>query len=257
MSVAAAALAAAGLAACATTVSSLSTSGAAPTAKAQRALPPMGYLALCVRTPEVCYDSSADGPVQIAATAHRLSEELGGRRATSRPAAIRTKGSWSGDHWASFFKGADSVESLAQERTKDAPAADLTPDVWAILHEVNETVNRKVVSRSDRQIFGVSDYWALPFDRNGAPLGDCEDFVLQKRQVLLARGLPPSALSIAIVKIVDGTTHAVLLVETNNGVYVLDSLSPWIRAADQVRYQWLEHQVKGEAFNWAFGLPSA
>jgi predicted transglutaminase-like cysteine proteinase len=215
----------------------------------------MGYLALCIRSPQVCYDSNAANATEVASTAQRLSDELGGNRSTSRPATLRMKGSWSGDHWANFFKGADAVQT--RKAPKDAPPADLTPDVWNTLQEVNELVNRKVVSRSDRQIFGVADYWALPFERKGSPLGDCEDFVLQKRQILLSRGLPPSALSIAIVKVSDGTTHAVLLVETNSGVYVLDSLSMWIQPANKIRYEWMEHQVKGEAFYWTKGPPAA
>lgn len=220
------------------------------------ALPPLGFLALCARSPEVCHDSSAQGdPDQIEQMARRLSAELGGHRKTSKPAALKPRSIWSADNWAGFFKGADTVVSLAESGNVPATRAAVTPELWATLYKVNDYVNKRILSRSDWQIFGQSDYWALPFQQQGQPMGDCEDFVLQKRQLLIARGIAPSALSIAVVRIGEDSLHAVLLVETDGGIYVLDSLSPRIAEANAVRYEWLERQVAGEAFQWTFGPP--
>ena len=38
-------------------------------------------------------------------------------------------------------------------------------------------------------ITASQDFWELPF-QGGGNAGDCEDYVLQKRQMLLARGVP-------------------------------------------------------------------
>ena len=76
-------------------------------------------------------------------------------------------------------------------------------------------------------------------DTVNAKSGDCEDYVLAKRQALIAKGFPPSALRVAYVKTAAGEGHALLVVRTNDGDYVLDNLTTSIRklAASGYRVQ--------------------
>jgi len=98
------------------------------------------------------------------------------------------------------------------------------------LEAVNRAVNRAIRPKSD----GRADVWTV-----GAKSGDCEDYVLAKRQALIAKGFPPSALRVAYVKTAAGEGHALLVVRTDGGDYVLDNLTSGIRtlAASGYRVQ--------------------
>ena len=119
---------------------------------------------------------------------------------------------------------------------------------WALLNRVNRKVNRQIRQASDQTVFGQADYWQAP-TRDGA-FGDCEDYVLAKRQALIEAGVPDAALSIAIVETRWGESHAVLLVAGDTGEVVLDSLSSWISRWDRVDYTWRERQAPGKVFEW-------
>lgn len=106
---------------------------------------------------------------------------------------------------------------------------------------VNARINRSLRRASDRETFGRRDFWATPAD--GVASGDCEDFVLAKRQALREAGVPAGAMSIALVRTRQGEMHAVLLVSTREGEVVLDNLSPWVLPWRQVPYTWLDRQA--------------
>ncbi len=126
----------------------------------------------------------------------------------------------------------------------------LTPSLWTLITRVNDRVNRDIARRSDIEIYGVLDRWATPLAAGGR-FGDCEDYVLEKRRALIAAGLPASALAIAVATTSWGETHAVLIVATDKGDYVLDSLTPWILPWRQANLTWRERQVGDSPFRWA------
>jgi predicted transglutaminase-like cysteine proteinase len=140
------------------------------------------------------------------------------------------------------------LEAVAAEHAEPAPA--MTPGLWALLNRVNGDVNRAIVQQSDLKTYGVEDYWNTPLE-DGRRYGDCEDYVLEKERALVAAGVPRRALNIAVVVTRWGEGHAVLLVDTAEGEYVLDSLSPVVTPWREAPYQWVKRQVNGEAFHWA------
>lgn len=140
------------------------------------------------------------------------------------------------------------ARAAPQSIKADHPA--MTPALWSTLTKINDKVNREILRRSDIQVYGVIDRWATPLAA-GANLGDCEDYVLEKRRALIAAGLPASALSIAVANTSWGESHAVLLVATDQGDYVLDSLTPWILPWRKASLTWRERQVDGAPFRWA------
>ena len=99
----------------------------------------------------------------------------------------------------------------------------LTADVEKLLRDVNNAVNREP-GVTDLALYGRPEFWTL-MDGHG---GDCEDYALTKRARLIAAGLPPDCLQIARGRLFDGSGHAVLLVETDRGAYVLDNINPAI-----------------------------
>lgn len=122
----------------------------------------------------------------------------------------------------------------------------LTPDVWARLREVNLVVNAAIQPEDDKTHYGVDDFWTVPVD--GA--GDCEDYVLAKRKMLVLLGVPEPALRITVVLDRGTVRHAVLTVATDRGDYVLDSLKDEILATDKVGYVWVERQDRASPSGW-------
>ncbi len=142
------------------------------------------------------------------------------------------------------------LEEAPRAIAANAPPPALTPALWGQLTRINDKVNRQIVRRADIQTYGVLDRWATPLAR-GDQYGDCEDYVLEKRRALLAAGVPEHAMSIAVATTAWGESHAVLLVATDQGDYVLDSLTPWILPWRKASLSWRERQVAGAPFRWA------
>lgn len=152
-------------------------------------------------------------------------------------------------HRAAPMSPEPARQTSASQAVEPARPA-MTPALWSTLTKINDKVNREIQRRSDIQVYGVIDRWATPLQA-GSNLGDCEDYVLEKRRALIAAGLPESALSIAVANTSWGESHAVLLVATDQGDYVLDSLTPWILPWRKASLTWRERQVGGAPFRWA------
>lgn len=119
-------------------------------------------------------------------------------------------------------------------------------DALALARTVNRAVNREVRQVSDRSQYGREDIWGLPTARGG----DCEDIVLEKKRRLIEAGLPGRALLIATVLDRQRQGHAVLVLRTRSGDYVLDNLGnqvvPWHRTG----YSFLKMQNPAAPQKW-------
>jgi predicted transglutaminase-like cysteine proteinase len=215
--------------------------------------PPQGYLDFCARHSDQCEPARpnlAVGSLEPGSAAISSGDD------TVHPASTFLGDSGQKFDWQRVFTSAATVGPL-QVRPKGNVAGGaaraafpaMTAEFWHQLETVNRTVNVSVRSVSDAVHYGLQDYWELPF-QGGQNAGDCEDYVLQKRQMLLARGIPMTALSIALVKTSWGEPHAVLLVRSSQGDYVLDNLTPWIEPWTQVSYSWIKWQSGDNPEAW-------
>jgi predicted transglutaminase-like cysteine proteinase len=91
----------------------------------------------------------------------------------------------------------------------------MSPNLMAVLKQVNGHVNRSIRPEAD-----TADVWEL-----NPTSGDCEDYVLSKRSALIRQGVSAGALRIAYTHTRRGEPHAVLVVRTSEGDYVLDNLT--------------------------------
>jgi len=141
-----------------------------------------------------------------------------------------------------------------QDADVDAPHAvqplEVTPVAMAMLNGVNRHVNESIRYAPARALYGDADYWTLPLEAGGLRAGDCKDYVLEKRKALVEQGVPSGDLSIAVVMLRNGVAHAVLLVATDHGELVLDSLSSWITPWNQLDYHWISRQAPGQQLVW-------
>jgi len=121
----------------------------------------------------------------------------------------------------------------------------LTPARMEELVEINDLVNNAITPVTDQSLYGIAEMWAYPYDR-----GDCEDYVLLKRRLLVQRGWPVSTLLITVVRDEKGDGHAVLTVTTSAGDLVLDNQETEIRFWRDTPYEYLKRQAKGDPNRW-------
>ncbi|UVF21233.1 transglutaminase-like cysteine peptidase [Microvirga terrae] len=128
--------------------------------------------------------------------------------------------------WSQFC---ENFRSECVVNTAEPDTIDLTPQVWKTIVSVNQRVNSSIKAVTDADHWGVVDVWGFPDDGRG----DCEDFQLLKRKLLAEAGLPRRAMRMTVVIDELGEGHAVLMVRTTRGDFVLDnktsSVLPWHR----------------------------
>jgi predicted transglutaminase-like cysteine proteinase len=121
----------------------------------------------------------------------------------------------------------------------------LTPQAWQTITRVNRQVNAAIQPMTDREHWGVADHWDLAEDG----YGDCEDYQLVKRQRLVAAGIPRRALRLTAVIDEDSAPHAVMMVRTDRGDFILDNkrnaVLPWRKTG----YIYLQREG-GTGLNW-------
>lgn len=105
----------------------------------------------------------------------------------------------------------------------------LTPQAWRTLVRINRQVNATIMPMTDMERWGVEEHW--DFAEDG--YGDCEDYQLVKRKRLVAAGFPRRALRLTAAIDGDGAPHAVMMVRTDRGDFILDNkrntVLPWRR----------------------------
>jgi predicted transglutaminase-like cysteine proteinase len=114
----------------------------------------------------------------------------------------------------------------------------LTPAIRAMLDSVNRRVNARIRPVTDMAHWGVVDRWDFPDDGSG----DCEDFQLLKRRMLVQRGLPRRALRMTVVIDDIGEGHAVLMVRTDHGDLILDNKTSAILSAPGTGYTFIKRE---------------
>lgn len=131
-------------------------------------------------------------------------------------------------------------------RLRDPGPERMTGTLWKQIVAVNVGVNAAIKPMNDIDIYGKEEVWAYP--DNG--VGDCEDYVLEKRRDLMRQGLSLSNLLITVVRKPDGEGHAVLTVRTDKGDFILDNLTDSVRLWDQTGYRFLKRQATNHTGRW-------
>ena len=148
------------------------------------------------------------------------------------------------------------VEYDPECKTTSSVARDivLSADAWKDLQRVNLWVNTNVKPMTDMDHWGVVERWTYPDDG----YGDCEDYVLQKRRMLIKAGWPREALLITVVRDRNGDGHAVLTVKTDKGEFILDNQSDEILPWTDTGYRFVKRQSQSDPNVWvSLGDPHA
>ncbi|MCZ7661085.1 MAG: transglutaminase-like cysteine peptidase [Xanthobacteraceae bacterium] len=150
------------------------------------------------------------------------------------------------------------VEFCAEnpEDCRSAPSAPrdvvLSAKAWNDLVRINKWVNDRIKPMTDLDHYGVVEKWTYPTDG----FGDCEDYVLLKRRMLMEAGWPREALLITVVREANGNGHAVLTVKTDKGEFILDNQVERIVLWSDSGYRFVKRQSQGDHNQWvALGDP--
>jgi len=105
------------------------------------------------------------------------------------------------------------------------------------LNKVNTFFNRRVLYKSDMEVYKVEDYWATPLEFMGHGAGDCEDFSIAKYMTLRILGVPNERLRLIYVRYQTGNTapiaHMVLgyYAQPTEEPVILDNMVSSVRPA--------------------------
>jgi predicted transglutaminase-like cysteine proteinase len=122
----------------------------------------------------------------------------------------------------------------------------LTTRAWTHLVRINHWVNANIRPITDLKHWGVVERWNYPDDG----YGDCEDYVLEKRRMLMAAGWPREAVLITVVRDQNGDGHAVLTVATDKGEFILDNQRDDILLWSDTGYRFVKRQSQSDPNVW-------
>ena len=144
--------------------------------------------------------------------------------------------------WAEFCERYPA--ECAVDRTEPA-SITLTPALWQTINAVNRRINRAVEAVTDQDHWRAADRWDLAEDGRG----DCEDFQLLKRRLLVEAGLPRRAMRMTVVIDEKGEGHAVLTILTSRGDLILDNKTNAVLPWTQTGYTFVKRESQ-DAVGW-------
>lgn len=202
---------------------------------------PAGFIDMCVQDPVLCQLGEDPQMAQLALRAETPSPD---------PAAAEEPIGMTG----AILPAQDNRREGRVLVTVTAYPPALPQDqerkrLFKILKQINAQVNRGVQPLTDRQAFGVDELWRRP--PGSRPVGDCEDFAIEKRYRLTALGFPAARLFYAAVYHPRAGLHTVLIARLDDGDYILDNMSPHILHWSKARFVWLRQQMSGQPTIWA------
>jgi predicted transglutaminase-like cysteine proteinase len=143
--------------------------------------------------------------------------------------------------------------SECPEDSREPQPIELTAQAMRRIRSVNAYVNRALEPVSDMDHWGVVDQWDYPTDGKG----DCEDYALMKRRMLMKAGFPRQALLMTVVKEKNGDGHAVLMVKTTGGDFILDNLADDMKPWRETPYRFVKRQSEANPNIWvSIGAPT-
>jgi predicted transglutaminase-like cysteine proteinase len=143
------------------------------------------------------------------------------------------------------FEFCQQYPEECKDKTSKPMLLDLTPAIWNQIQDVNNSVNVMIEPITDEDQWQKEEVWSFPVNK-----GDCEDYVLLKRKLLIKQGVPANNLLITVVRQKNGDGHAVLAVRTNRGDFILDNLEGKIKSWEKTGYRFLKRQSDFNAVKW-------
>jgi predicted transglutaminase-like cysteine proteinase len=175
-----------------------------------------------------------------------------GAPATAQNSGPATTGAIPNSHSIEAVRGGDSrppigwVEFCARRSyaaecavdTSEPDKVELNAKLWRVVTSINQRVNREIEPITDMDHWGVVERWDMAEDGRG----DCEEYVNIKRKRLVEAGLPRRALRVVVVIDEENAGHAVLMLRTDKGDYILDNKRNAVLAWHQTGYVFVKRE---------------
>ena len=152
--------------------------------------------------------------------------------------------------WVDFCR---RYESECDDEPAAAVDINLSAKALSEITRINHWVNAHVEPVSDMDHWGLVDRWDYPLDGKG----DCEDYALLKRKLLIEIGFPRQALLMTVVRDENQEGHAILTLKTNKGEFVLDNLNDDIKPWTAANYRFVKRQSQRDPNVWVMLGPPA
>ena len=118
---------------------------------------------------------------------------------------------------------------------------------YSLAASIHGAVNRDIKYCTDTSQYNTLEHWTLP--KTG--LGDCEDYALLKRKMLIDAGFDRDKIHLCTC-FVGGAGHCVLLVETDRGNYILDNNQSEPVQPNFLSYKWDKIQKGDKWYELSF-----
>lgn len=125
-------------------------------------------------------------------------------------------------------------------------AAAVGADVLKVAAQINRAANSAIRPISDMDQYATAERWTLPTKRGG----DCEDYALFKKMQLIQAGISADRLLVAAVLDKKNNPHAVLVLRTDMGDFVLDNLTSRVLPWNKTGYAFLRMQNPARPSEW-------
>lgn len=204
---------------------------------------PAGALDYCRRAPDEC---------------GALVAGLRGRLAPTGAARLQEASAEAGA--PSLFHALMLQRAAGGARAELGPRVEveMTPARLRELSRINREVNRAIGAATDTALYGADEFWVRPLQVSArGARGDCEDYALEKRAMLIGAGWPAEALAMAVAISPRVGLHAVLIVQTDQGDVALDNLFDRPMPVDALGYHWISRQASASLGEWTSAHLSA
>ncbi|SCB40286.1 transglutaminase-like cysteine peptidase [Rhizobium lusitanum] len=150
--------------------------------------------------------------------------------------------------WTAFC-AAQPAECVPGQESEEF--VTINQERWAQLKQINSLVNHEIRGIGDNDHYGIYklgiiNWWTYPDD--GA--GNCNDYVLLKKKLLVEAGWPRSALLLTVVLDTHNEGHLVLMARTNDGDLILDNLTDSIKTWAGAGYTFIKRQSAANPKSW-------
>ena len=152
--------------------------------------------------------------------------------------------------WADFCQRYKRDCETVSKSSGDIASTDAN---LSLIYRVNKQVNHSISPMNDWDHWREIDRW--DYAEDGA--GDCEDYALVKRRLLLAAGFPLGALLMTVVRDENMDGHAVLTVRTDRGDIILDNMNDELLLWWRTPYRFVKMQSPQNQNVWVAVGPAA
>jgi predicted transglutaminase-like cysteine proteinase len=146
--------------------------------------------------------------------------------------------------WVQFCAAKRYAAECAVDPAEPAKV-ELTPRLWKMVTTLNTKINQEINPVTDMDHWGTVERWDMAEDGRG----DCEEYVLVKRKRLVEAGIPRRALRVVVVIDDENAGHAVLMLRSDKGDFILDNKRNAVLPWHQTGYVYVKRESQ-ENIGW-------